>query len=115
MATNSKCPGPLNIIRAIDVIRHALAMGADKGIHVMTDAKIDQELQPLAVAKVFKAVIERHNFELALLGKQAIDDDYVQTGQILASVMNWPSATFSSQIDFADGHATVTREVDFCL
>jgi len=71
-------------------------MGADKGIHVLTDMSIDQTLQPLAVAKIFKAVIEKHNFELALLGKQAIDDDYVQTGQILASIMNWPSATFSS-------------------
>ena len=92
-------------------------MGADRGIHVMTDMSTDQELQPLAVAKIFRHVIEDKQFDMALLGKQAIDDDYVQTGQILASIMNIPSATFSSEIEFADDNsaATVTREVDFGL
>jgi electron transfer flavoprotein beta subunit len=90
-------------------------MGADRGIHVLTDMPIDQDLQPLAVAKIFKAIIDKEKFDLALLGKQAIDDDYVQTGQILASIMGWPSATFSSKIDFKDGFAFVTREVDFGL
>ena len=92
-------------------------MGADRGIHVMTDMSTDQELQPLAVAKIFRHVIEDKQFDMALLGKQAIDDDYVQTGQILASIMDIPSATFSSEIEFADDNsaATVTREVDFGL
>lgn len=92
-------------------------MGADRGIHVMTDMSTDQELQPLAVAKVFRHVIEDKQFDMALLGKQAIDDDYVQTGQILASIMDIPSATFSSEIEFAEDNstATVTREVDFGL
>lgn len=92
-------------------------MGADSGIHVLTDMTIDQDLQPLAVAKVFKALIEKEDFKIALLGKQSIDDDYVQTGQILASILGWPSATFSSKIEFnADKtEATVTREVDFGL
>lgn len=92
-------------------------MGADKGIHVQTDMSTDQELQPLAVAKVFRHVMEENQFDLALLGKQSIDDDYVQTGQILASIMDIPSATFSSEIDFKEDNsaATVTREVDFGL
>ena len=92
-------------------------MGADKGIHVMTDMKIDQELQPLAVAKVFRHVMEENQFDLALLGKQSIDDDYVQTGQILSSIMGIPSATFSSEIEFNgdNSSAMVTREVDFGL
>lgn len=97
------------------MIRGALAMGADKGIHVLTDMAIDQELQPLAVAKIFKYIIDKEKFDIALLGKQAIDDDYVQTGQILASILGWPSATFSSKIEFAAGNAIVTREVDFGL
>ena len=92
-------------------------MGADKGIHVMTDMTTDQELQPLAVAKVFRHVMEENGFDMALLGKQSIDDDYVQTGQILSSIMDIPSATFSSSIEFADDNssASVTREVDFGL
>lgn len=74
-------------------------------------------MQPLAVAKVFKALIEKEQFNIALLGKQSIDDDYVQTGQILASILGWPSATFSSKIEFNSDktEATVTREVDFGL
>ena len=90
-------------------------MGADKGIHVITDMPTDKDLQPLAVAKIFKSIIEKENIDLALLGKQAIDDDYVQTGQILASILGWPSATFGSKIEFGDKEAAVTREVDFGL
>jgi len=103
--------------KSLDSIRGALAMGADSGIHVITDMTIDQQLQPLATAKIFKYVMEKHNFDFAVLGKQAIDDDYVQTGQILASIMGVPSATFSSEIEFeADmKSAKVTREVDFGL
>ena len=65
------------VFRSIDVIRNALAMGADKGIHVQTDMSTDQELQPLAVAKIFRHVMEENQFDLALLGKQSIDDDYI--------------------------------------
>lgn len=92
-------------------------MGADKGIHVVTDMAIDQELQPLAVAKVFKAIMETHKFDVCLLGKQSIDDDYVQTGQVLASLMDVPAATFSSEIHFDEDSASalVMREVDFGL
>ena len=88
--------------QSIDVIRNALAMGADKGIHVTTDMTTDQQLQPLAVAKIFAHVMQDQSFDLALLGKQSIDDDYIQTGQILASIMDIPSATFSSEIAFSD-------------
>lgn len=73
-------------------------MGADSGIHVLTEMTTDQELQPLAVAKILRHLMVQNNFDLAILGKQAIDDDYVQTGQILASIMDIPSATFSSEI-----------------
>ena len=90
-------------------------MGADRGIHVTTDLSTDQQLQPLAVAKVFKHVMEEHKFDMALMGKQSIDDDYVQTGQILASLLDVPVATFSSGITFNDDNssASVMREVDF--
>ena len=103
--------------QSVDVLRNALAMGADSAIHVLTDMTTDQDLQPLAVAKVFKHLMEEKKFSFALLGKQAIDDDYVQTGQILASIMDVPSATFSSEIVFSDdaSKAKVMREVDFGL
>ena len=92
-------------------------MGAEKGIHVLTDMSTDQQVQPLAVAKVFKKIMLEQQFNLCLIGKQAIDDDYVQTGQILASIMDMPSATFSSEISLNEDNskATVTREVDFGL
>lgn len=92
-------------------------MGADWGIHVNTDIPIDQEFQPLAVAKVFQNIMEKEQFDLCILGKQSIDDDYVQTGQILAARMGIPAATFSSEIVFSDDNsqATVEREVDFGL
>lgn len=107
----------LFVDRSVDVIRNALAMGADKGIHVVTDMTTDQQLQPLAVAKIFKQIMETKEFDMCFIGKQAIDDDYVQTGQILASIMDVPSATFCSEIEFNDDNsaATVTREVDFGL
>ena len=92
-------------------------MGADKGIHVVTDMSTDQQVQPLAVAKIFQKIMLEQQFNLCLIGKQAIDDDYVQTGQILASIMDVPSATFSSEISLNEDNskATVTREVDFGL
>ncbi|MEM5340485.1 electron transfer flavoprotein subunit beta/FixA family protein [Paraburkholderia azotifigens] len=91
-----------------ETLRTALAIGADRGVLVETDA----ELQPLAVAKLLKAVIDREQPQLVILGKQAIDDDAGQTGQLLAALLDWPQATFASNIEIGDGSATVTREVD---
>ena len=91
-----------------ETIRTALAMGADRGIHVQTEA----DLQPLAVAKLLKAIVERETPELVILGKQAIDDDCSQTGQMLAALLGWSQGTFASNIAIADGTATVTREID---
>ena len=91
-----------------ETIRTALAMGADRGIHVLAD----QVLEPLAVAKLLKAIIAKETPQLAILGKQAIDDDCNQTGQMLAALLNWPQATFASKLKITDGHAEVTREVD---
>ncbi len=91
-----------------ETIRTALAMGADRGIHVITD----EELQPLAVAKLFRALVERESPELVILGKQAIDDDSNQTGQMLAALLGWPQGTFASDIVLTGEGAEVTREVD---
>jgi electron transfer flavoprotein beta subunit len=91
-----------------ETLRTALAMGADRGILVETDV----ELQPLAVAKLLKAVVDHEKPALVILGKQAIDDDANQTGQMLAALLDWPQATFASKVDIANGVATVTREVD---
>ncbi len=98
----------LGVAQCQETIRTALAMGADRGIHVVTDA----ELQPLAVAKLIKAVVDKEKPELVILGKQAIDDDCNQTGQMLAALLGWPQATFASKIVINDGRAEVTREVD---
>ncbi|HEY1385698.1 MAG TPA: electron transfer flavoprotein subunit beta/FixA family protein [Dongiaceae bacterium] len=91
-----------------ETIRTALAMGADRGIHVLTDV----ELQPLAVAKLLKAVIAKEQPGLVILGKQAIDDDCNQTGQMLAGLLGWAQATFASNLQVEEGGFTVTREVD---
>lgn len=91
-----------------ETLRTALAIGADRGILVETDA----ELQPLAVAKILKALVEKESAQIIILGKQAIDDDSNQTGQMLASLLDIPQATFASKLVIADGKATVTREVD---
>ncbi len=91
-----------------ETLRTALALGADRAILVETDV----ELQPLAVAKLLKAVAEKEASQLVILGKQAIDDDSNQTGQMLAALLGWPQATFASKLVIADGKATVTREVD---
>src|ERR1700680_455279 len=98
----------LGVAQCQETIRTALAVGADRGVLVETTA----ELQPLAVAKLLKAVILQENPELVIIGKQAIDDDCNQTGQMLAALLGWPQATFASKITIADGHAEVTREVD---
>jgi electron transfer flavoprotein beta subunit len=91
-----------------ETIRTALAMGADRGVHVESDV----ELQPLAVAKLLKAVVDRENAGLVILGKQAIDDDSNQTGQMTAALLGWSQATFASKIIIGAGTADVTREVD---
>ena len=91
-----------------ETLRTALAMGADRAIHVQTDA----ELQPLAVAKLLKEVAAREQPGLIITGKQAIDDDCNQTGQMLAALLGWPQGTFASKLAFAVGGVEVTREVD---
>jgi len=93
---------------AQETIRTALAMGADRGILVQTDA----EVQPLAVAKILKAIVEKEQPQLVILGKQAIDDDSSQTGQMLAALLGWSQATFASKVEIDGTAATVTREVD---
>ena len=91
-----------------ETLRTAMAIGADRGILVQTE----EELQPLAVAKLLKAVQDKEQAGLIILGKQAIDDDSNQTGQMLAALADLPQATFASKVVIADGKATVTREVD---
>ena len=91
-----------------ETLRTALAMGADRAIHIQSDA----DLQPLAVAKLLKAVVEREQPGLVLLGKQAIDDDSNQTGQMLAALLGWSQGTFASKLAFEDGGLKVTREID---
>ncbi len=91
-----------------ETLRTALAIGADRAILVETDV----ELQPLAVAKLLKALTDKEQPKLVILGKQAIDDDANQTGQMLAALLGWPQATFASKLVIAGGAATVTREVD---
>ena len=94
--------------QAQETIRTALAMGADRGILVKTD----QPTEPLAVAKILKGVVEAESPDLVILGKQAIDDDCNQTGQMLAALLGWSQGTFANKIELTDGKATVTREVD---
>ena len=91
-----------------ETIRTALAMGADRGILIETDA----ELEPLAVAKLLKAITEKKKPDLVILGKQAIDDDCNQTGQMLAALLGWGQGTFASGLEFGDAKVTVTREID---
>jgi electron transfer flavoprotein beta subunit len=91
-----------------ETLRTALAIGADRAILVESEA----DLQPLAVAKILKALSEKESAQIIILGKQAIDDDSNQTGQMLASLLDVPQATFASKVVVADGKATVTREVD---
>lgn len=91
-----------------ETLRTALAMGADRAVHVETDAV----LEPLAVAKLLKAIAEEEQAQLIVLGKQAIDDDCNQTGQMLAALMNVAQGTFASKVDLADGTVNVTREID---
>ncbi|WP_137920822.1 electron transfer flavoprotein subunit beta/FixA family protein [Hydrogenophaga sp. 2FB] len=91
-----------------ETLRTAMALGADRGILVETDA----ELQPLAVAKLLKALVDREQPQLIILGKQAIDDDANQTGQMLAALADLPQGAFAGKVELEDGHVTVVREVD---
>jgi electron transfer flavoprotein beta subunit len=94
--------------QAAETIRTALAMGADRGILVKTDASVE----PLAVAKILKAVVTEEKPDLVILGKQAIDDDSNQTGQMLAALLGWPQGTFASKVVIEGAEVLVTREVD---
>jgi len=95
-------------VQAQETLRSALAIGADRALLIQTD----EAVEPLAVAKLLAAVAVRENPGLAILGKQAIDDDSNQTGQMLAALLGWPQGTFASKLAIEDGHAVVTREID---
>ena len=94
--------------KAQESIRKALAVGADKGIHV----KADSYIEPLGIAKILKKIVEKEKPDMVFLGKQAIDDDCNQTGQMLASMLNWPQATFSSKLNIKEKSLEVVREID---
>jgi len=94
--------------QAQETLRQALAIGADRGILIQSDT----DLEPLAVAKLLKAVVEQEGPDLVMLGKQAIDGDNNAVGQMLAALLDWPQATFAAKVEIGDGKATVTREVD---
>lgn len=96
------------VAQSQETLRTALAIGADRAALVQTDV----ELQPLAVAKLLKALVDKEQPQLVILGKQAIDDDANQTGQMLAALLDWPQATFASKVELAADSVTVTREVD---
>ncbi len=94
--------------KAQETVRKALAVGADRGIHV----KVEGIIEPLAVSKILKKIVEKESPDLVFMGKQAIDDDCNQTGQMLAAILNWPQATFASKIDVKEKSLEVTREID---
>ena len=94
--------------KAQETIRTALAMGADRGIHIKTD----NDLEPLAISKIISKVAEEEKPSIILMGKQAIDDDSNQTGQMTSAILNWPQATFASKIEIEGQNAIVTREID---
>ena len=97
--------------KAQDVLRTAMAMGADRAIHV--DVKEGEDLEPLSVAKLLKAVVDKEKSNLVILGKQSIDDDAAQTGQMLAGLLGWPQATQASKVEFGEADSvSVTKEVD---
>ena len=89
-----------------------MAMGADRSIHVEVNTEKDGDLEPLGVAKLLKAIVEKEDRNLVILGKQSIDDDSMQTGQMLAGLLGWPQATSASKVDFDGDNVTVMREVD---
>ena len=91
-----------------ETLRTALALGADRAIHITTD----EQVESLAVAKLLKAVVEKENPDLVIMGKQSIDSDNNQTGQMLAALLDWPQGTFASKVSIADGNCEVVREID---
>ena len=94
--------------KAQETVRKALAVGADRGIHV----KADSYIEPLGIAKILKKVVEKEKPNMVFLGKQAIDDDCNQTGQMLAAMLNWPQATFTSKVNLKDKSMEIVREID---
>ena len=94
--------------KAQETVRKALAVGADRGIHV----KVEGIIEPLAVAKILQKIVDKEKPDLVFMGKQAIDDDCNQTGQMLSALLNWPQATFASKIDIKDNKLEVIREID---
>ena len=94
--------------KAQETVRKALAVGADRGIHV----KAESTIEPLAVSKVLQKIVEKEKPDLVFMGKQAIDDDCNQTGQMLSALLDWPQATFASKIEIKDNKLEVTREID---
>lgn len=98
--------------QSAETIRTALAMGCDRGIHITTDLRIDQELEPLAVAKLMQKVVDEEKPDLVIVGKQSIDGDAGQTGPMLAGLLGWPQATFAANLDIDGSGATVERETD---
>ena len=94
--------------KAQETVRKALAVGADRGIHV----KVDGIVEPLAVAKLLQKIVDKEKPDLVFMGKQAIDDDCNQTGQMLSALLNWPQATFASKIDIKDNKLEIIREID---
>ena len=94
--------------KAQETVRKALAVGADRGIHV----KADSYIEPLGIAKILKKVVEKEKPDMVFLGKQAIDDDCNQTGQMLAAILNWPQGTFTSRINLKDKTMEIVREID---
>ena len=94
--------------KAQETIRKALAVGADKGIHV----KADNYIEPLGIAKILKKIVEKEKPDMVFLGKQAIDDDCNQTGQMLAAMLNWPQATFTSKVNLKEKSVEIVREID---
>lgn len=102
----------IGVKQAQETLRTALAMGADRAILVVATDDVHNDIEPLAVAKILKAIVDEEQPGLVLCGKQAIDNDMNATGQMLAALMGWSQATFASEVEIADGKARVTREVD---
>jgi len=98
--------------KAIEVMRTAMAMGADRGIHVLTDSETDTEIQPLAVSKILAEIVKQESPNFVIMGKQAIDDDSNCTGQMLAGLLGWPQATFCSEIEINGESVNILREID---
>ncbi len=98
----------IGVDQAVETLRTAMAMGANRSIHVKTDVNVE----PLGVAKILAKIVEQESPDLVIMGKQAIDDDSNQTGQMLAALLDWPQGTFASKLEFAGDKLNVTREVD---